>query len=210
MKTFLRWTIRILAAALVLALALLAVGSLFLRRVTSDDMAPTLLPGDIVWIVPHTPTRGDVVRIPDPNDPDHFVLRRIIAEPEQKVRFDENGLRVNGKRVRQQDPVAVDGVVTTKETIWSKPPARASSWFVHRADRESSWKTEPYEVPAGQWYVLADNREWALDSRWWGAVDASAVTGVVRLRIGPPDGLGTTKEKPERGYVTWMKGVPVD
>ena len=81
---------------------------------------------------------------------------------------------------------------------------------VLRADREPTWKTEPYEVPASQWYVLADNREWALDSRWWGAVDASTVKGVVRLRIGPSDELGTKKDEPHRGPVTWMKGVPVD
>jgi signal peptidase I len=210
MKTFLRWTLRLLVGAVAVAVVLLLVASLFLRKVTSDDMAPTLLPGDYVWIVPVTPTRGDIVRIPDPNDPEQYVLRRIVADPEQKVRFDENGLRVNGKRVRQQDPVAVDGVVTTKETIWSKPPARASSWFIWRADRDATWKTEPYEVPANHWYVLADNREWALDSRWWGAVDASAVTGVVRLRIGPSDELGAKKDEPHRGPVTWMKGVPVD
>ena len=53
-------------------------------------------------------------------------------------------------------------------------------------------------------------REWALDSRWWGAVDSSAVTGVVRLRIGHPDELGTKKDKPHRGPATWMTGVPVD
>jgi signal peptidase I len=206
----LRWVLRILGGLLVVAVVLLAIASLFLRRVTTDDMAPTLQPGDLVWIVPMTPTRGDIVRIPDPNDPARYVLRRIVAEPEQKVRFDDGGLRVNGKRVRQQDPISADGVITTKETIWSKPPARACTWYVLRADRESTWKTEPYEVPANQWYVLADNREWALDSRWWGAVDASAVSGVVRLRIGRPDELGTKKDKPHRGPVTWMKGVPAD
>jgi signal peptidase I len=206
----LRWALRVLAVLFAVSVVLLAVASLFLRRVTSDDMAPALLPGDLVWIVPVTPTRGDIVRIPDPNDPDRYVLRRIVAEPEQKVRFDEGGLRVNGKRVRQQDPVAVDGVITTKETIWSKPPARATTWYIRRADREPTWKTEPYEVPADHWYVLADNREWALDSRWWGAVDKSAVTGVVRLRIGPSDELGTKKDQPHRGPLTWMKGVPED
>ncbi len=206
----LRVTLRVLLGLLAVAVVLLVVASAFLRRVTSDEMAPMLLPGDIVWIVPLTPTRGDVVRIADPNDPDRMVLRRIVAEAEQKVRFDEGGLRVNGKRVRQQDPGAVDGVVTARETIWSKPPARASSWFITRADRDPSWKSEAYEVPLGHWYVLADNREWALDSRWWGAVDASAVTGVVRLRIGPADNLGPTDKDPDRGRVSWTKGVPAD
>jgi signal peptidase I len=210
MRVFLRWSLRVVLALLAVTVVLLAIGSAFLRKVTSDDMAPMLLPGDIVWIVPLTPTRGDIVRIPDPNDPARTVLRRIVAEPEQKVRFDDGGLRINGKRVRQQEPASVDGVVTAKETIWSKPPARASAWFVRQADRESSWKTEPYEVPLNHWYVLADNREWALDSRWWGAVDASTVQGVVRLRIGPKDNLGPNEKDPDRGVITWMKGVPVD
>jgi signal peptidase I len=94
----LRWVLRVLVGLLAMAVVLLAVASVFLRRVMTDDMAPTLRRGDLVWIVPMTPTRGDIVRMPDPNDPAHYVLRRIVAEPEQKVRFDEGGLRVNGKR----------------------------------------------------------------------------------------------------------------
>jgi signal peptidase I len=197
-----RLVARLLLTLVALAVVVAIVAACFLRKVQSDEMAPTLLPGDLVWVLPLTPTRGDIVQLEDPNDPGRLVLRRVVAEPAQKVRFDEGGLRVNGKRVRQQEPVAVDGIVTAKETIWSKPPARATSWFVQKADREASWKTEPYEVPADSWYVLSDNREWALDSRWWGAIPGGTVKGVVRARIGPKD--------EHRGPVTWLVGVPED
>ena len=44
-----------------------------------------------------------------------------------------------------------------------------------------------FEVPEGHWFLLADNRDGAVDSRWWGPVPESRIQGVVRLRQGPED-----------------------
>lgn len=63
------------------AAALLAVR---LRRVevSGTSMAPTLLPGDRLLVVPPRRLRpGDLVVLPDPRDPDRPFVKRVAAIP---------------------------------------------------------------------------------------------------------------------------------
>lgn len=187
---------RLRTIALVL-LALVAVAAIAVavpaRRVVGDEMAWTLRDGDWVWIVPDRVRKADVVWVEDPLDPSRTVLRRVVAVAGQKVVIDDGGVRVNGKRIRQQemgDPPneAPPGETVLKEVIWSKPPARANKYFPILSDRPVRWSSDGVvEVPDGHWYVLADNRDAALDSRWWGPVPQSAIKGVVRARWGEAD-----------------------
>ena len=187
--------LRILAAALGTTLLLAAVACLApLRTVAGDDMSWSLRPGDHVWVVPDRVRRADIVLVTDPLDPSRRVLRRAIAHGGQRVKVEDGTVRVDGKRVRQQEmgdpPQVTEGPELTvlKEVIWSKPPARANRFFPTISDRATRWSSPGVvEVPEGHWYVLADNRDSALDSRWWGPVPESDIHGVVRARYGEAD-----------------------
>ncbi len=184
---------------LLFLLALVAIAALVpMRRVQGDEMSPNLQPGDLIWVLPVTPLRGDIVVLRDPLDPDRRILRRTLTGGDTKVRWDEGGLRVNGKRVRQTDMGDLDGDSLQQEVIWSKPPARAKNWLVRLRRPAAFWTAGTVEVPEDHWYLLVDDRDRALDSRWWGPVHQDAIEGVVRLRIGPSD--------PWRGPVEWLRG----
>lgn len=185
--------------ALILLLALLvAVALLPVRRVADDDMSPNLQRGDLVWVLPVKPLRGDVVVLTDPLDPDHTVLRRTLTDGDTKVVWDDGGARINGKRLRQSDMGMLEGDRLMKEVIWSKPPARAASWLVRLRKPPAPWSADKVAVPEGHWYLLADDRDRAIDSRWWGPVPETALRGVVRLRVGKPDEW--------RGWIQWLEG----
>lgn len=185
-----------LGLALIVLASLLAIATAVpMRRVVGGDMSWTLRDGDLVWILPDRIRKADVVLVTDPLDPSRRVLRRVVAAGGERVRIDDGSLRVNGKRVRQLemgDPPDADpngpGETVLKEVIWSKPPARANKYFPTMADRRIRFSSDGVvEVPEGHIYVLADNRDAALDSRWWGPVPESAVHGVVRARWGEAD-----------------------
>ncbi len=178
-----RW-LKVLA---LLALLVIAAAMATVRRVGGDDMRPTLQPGDLVVVLPVQPLRGDIVVLRDPLDPDRRIFRRALTGGDTKVRWDEGGLRVNGKRVRQTDMGELDGDSVQQEVIWSKPPARAKNWLVLLRKPAAFWTSDTVEVPEEHWYLLADDRDRAMDSRWWGPVPGSAIDGVVRLRVGPKD-----------------------
>ena len=183
--------IKLLLCVLVLVLLSLI---LTMRRVTTEEMAWTLRPGDWVWSFDMEPIVGDVVQLADPLDPGRMVLRRVIAGPEDRVRYEDGSIRVNGKRIRQTDmgrqPLAdgEDRMRIYKEVIWSRPPARPTNWLIVRMLKPVQWKTDGRVlVPEGHWFLLADNRDQAMDSRVWGPVPQSSIEGVVRMRLGPED-----------------------
>lgn len=176
------------ARALAALLALVAVAAgVTGRKVHGDTMAPNIRDGEWVFLAPLAPIRGDVVALKDPLDPSRTVLRRVIAGPRQKVTYEDGELRVEVKRIRQKE-MGEDGVYrVTQETMWSKPPARANNWLLRLRKEPVQWKAPVVSVPEDHWYLLADNRDDGLDSRWWGPVAAADLLGVVRLRVGTAD-----------------------
>jgi signal peptidase I len=179
---------RLLPRLLLLLLALLLLAALVpLRVVADDEMSPGLQRGDLIWVLPVAPLRGDVVVLDDPLDPGRTILRRTLTGPETKVSWDDGGVRVAGKRVRQSDMGVLEEDRLIEELIWSKPPAREKTWRVRLRKQPAPWLAEELVVPEGHWYLLADDRDRALDSRSFGTVPEAALQGVVRLRLGPPD-----------------------
>ncbi|MBL8614379.1 MAG: signal peptidase I [Deltaproteobacteria bacterium] len=183
-------------AALVIAvigalIVILAVGA---RQIADDEMAWSLRRGEWVWLH-RGPTRAwdgllpaDVVLVADPLQSGRTVLRRVVATGGQTVTFDEGGVRVNAKRLRVQEMGDQPGVFVRKETIWSKPPARANDYLLMVDNPTTRWAAAgEVKVPEGHLFLLADARDLALDSRWWGPVPASSVIGVVRAHLAEPD-----------------------
>jgi signal peptidase I len=129
--------------------------------VTSASMSPTVRPGDRLLVdklTPHFagPDRGDLVTFSSPND-GQLLVKRVVALPGDTVRMDDAVLVVNGHRVREPyvDHRSIDG-----------------TYF------------GPVTVPPHHLYVLGDNRFGSIDSRVYGAIDASSVNGRV-LRVMP-------------------------
>ena len=174
-----------MAALLALILVLLL---LPIRQVASDEMAWSLQAGELVWILPQRIRRGDIVLLKDPLDPNRRILRRAVGAPGQKIRYEEDTIRVNGKRIRQQDMGRDGDFRIMKEVIWSSPPARANPHFIRIKLKPIKWQLGgKVTVPEGHWYLMADDRDQALDSRWWGPVSEDQILGVVRFRLGKED-----------------------
>jgi signal peptidase I len=159
-----------LAGLLVVLLAASVVGLLPVQvmRVGSGSMAPAVDTGDLVLVVPATGPvrRRDVVAAPHP-DTGVLLVKRVVA--------------VGGDRVALEDGVlVVDGVAVCEPSI---DPARLDGvWF------------GPVVVPEGQLFLLGDDRGESIDSRDFGPVRASAVTGQVRVRVWPsPGGLAVDR-----------------
>lgn len=178
-----RFGTQIFALCLVIGIVLIA-GS---RTVRGIDMAPSIMDGDRVWVVPGIePLPGDVVMLADPMDPAHTILRRVLAIGGQSITYDEGTIRVGKRRLRKQAMGDAEEHLVAQETLWAKKPERGHAWltrqFAHPASR---WSAEEVTVAEDALYVLADDRDTPLDSRWWGPIPRSAVQGVVRLRWGP-------------------------
>ena len=194
-----------------LALAALALGALGLSRVfrlslaPDGDMAPSLLAGELILLGPLGELeRGDVVLVADPAQPDRRVLRRVAALAGSEVVLRGGGLSVDsqGARLAEMGRAGPDIVLS-----------ESNRYLVQRADRRFAEPDRSWQIGADQVFVLADEREGPVDSRWWGPLPSSAVQGRLWWRLTGTDAwraapaqraqdgpwIPVSKQKPEEG-----------
>lgn len=166
----------IAAVVVVLVVLLLWSNSNFIRYVVpSESMVSTFEIGDQVFAEKHAydneaPKQGDIVTFAYADastDDDTILVKRVAALAGQTVDLKEGA-------------VYVDGNILNEEYTEGRPtyPLKSSSI------------TYPYTVPAGHIWVMGDNRVNSIDSRWFGAVPLSNLTGKVSLRYWPLNRFG--------------------
>ncbi len=185
------------ARVVVLALALFVVIRSFgveAFKIASGSMEHTLFEGDFLLVnklvygagIPglgrklpalHSPRRGDVVVFVFPVDPSRNYVKRIVGVPGDTLEMREGVLVRNGKRVDERyvqrnagDPDDADG-----DFRWQTAYLVGRSPLAHYHPSRNNWG--PLVVPAGDYFVLGDNRDNSSDSRYWGFVPDSLVRG---------------------------------
>lgn len=161
------------AEALIVALALALVIRAFVVqafKIPSESMLGTLQVGDHLLAskfaygvkIPFTdkyiyegtdPQRGDIIIFQYPNDPSVDYIKRVIGVPGDVIEMRDKQLYRNGQPVKEDyirntDP---DGVEPLRDNY------------------------APVTVPPGKYFVMGDNRDNSLDSRFWGFVDRKAI-----------------------------------
>jgi signal peptidase I len=136
--------------------------------IPSSSMVPTLGVHDRILVQKaffswHDVREGDIVvfRHP-PRDhcpgPQDDLVKRVIALPGQTIYSSGNSIYINGRLLAEpylprDDPLG--------------PPIASAQ--------------HPYRVPAGDFYMLGDNRDISCDSRYWGPIKGSSIVGRVVL-----------------------------
>ena len=166
------------AESIIIALVLALVIRTFVVqafKIPSGSMEPTLEIGDHLLVnkfiygikIPLTslnlfpwesPQRGDVVVFIYPLEPDKDFIKRVIAVGGDTVRMVNKRLYINGAEV--PDPHAV---------------YREDTLLLGGAQKMHDFG--PVIVPRGSLFVLGDNRDHSLDSRFWGFVPLKDVLG---------------------------------
>jgi signal peptidase I len=111
------------------------------------------------------PKRGDVVVFALPREPQTVYVKRIIGLPGDRLQLVAGRLYINGEVVpRKTLTVATaEGDVPTYEEML--PGGVTHLIEEEYGDAAVLDNTEVFEVPAGSYFVLGDNRDNSLDSR---------------------------------------------
>lgn len=107
------------------------------------------------------PLRGDIIVFRYPKDTTRDFIKRVIGVPGDIVEIKNGVVYVNGQALREAYT------------------ADAPSYFL-AAER----------VPAGQYFVLGDNRNNSSDSHVWGLVPEENIIGRALFSYWPPDTWG--------------------
>jgi signal peptidase I len=147
-------------------------------------MEPSLLAGEYFTVRPMTRDRvavlepGSLVAHAFPPDPSKQFVKRIVGVPGDTLLMESGHLMRNSHLV--SEPYAWHGD-STVDPVWDDflwqarylLPSVASSRY--KASRDN-WG--PLLVPANVYFVLGDNRDNSLDSRYWGFLPFEDVRGM--------------------------------
>lgn len=165
--------------------------------ITSGSMEGTLMVGDLLILnkvaygapVPGTqkrlpgytaPSRGDVVVFRAQHDT-LDVIKRLIGLPGDTLSMKDGDLYLNGRK--QTEPYVRHISPNSDGTHpWMEWQFRYLTSDVARENyRPTRDNWGPIVVPAGHYFLLGDNRDESLDSRFWGFLDPARVKGKATL-----------------------------
>ena len=142
----------------------------------------------------NSPQRGDVMVFRYPPKPSLVYIKRVVGVPGDEVAYLNKTLSINGKplpKVEQPDFFDEDALRYAKqfqETNGSKRylllndadrPAfvAGADDFEYRQNCRYSSEGVVCKVPAGHYFMMGDNRDNSLDSRYWGFVPEKNIVG---------------------------------
>ncbi len=137
----------------------------------SNSMLPTLTQDEtflvLKGIFAGSAERGDVVVFRPPSEPGVDYVKRIAGLPGDRIRVSHRVLFVNDQPVHREKMDMADGFIRYRETL---PYGR--SYEVKDIDGPEGFadNTDNVIVPEGQCFVLGDNRDNSLDSRFSGKI----------------------------------------
>lgn len=165
-------------------------------RIPSGSMMPTLLVGDFLLVNKFTygirlpvinkkiveinePKRGDIVVFRFPKDPTVDYIKRIIGLPGDKVSYHNKQLHINGVPAVQVSLGSYTGLGQGDDMTGAEHLTESLMGVDHDIlVRQGSDSAEgSYLVPAGNYFVMGDNRDNSNDSRYWGTVPEANLVG---------------------------------
>jgi signal peptidase I len=181
-------------------------------KIPSGSMERTLLVGDFLLVnklvygaeVPFTgkrlpalrePRLGDVVVFQWPQDVTKNFVKRLVGMPGDTLAMENGQLVRNGRAVRESYVVHTDPDMDPAgdEFRWQRDYlVRTAEAMPGYHPSRNNWG--PIVVPQRQYFMLGDNRDNSLDSRYWGFVPDSLIRGrplVVYYSYQPDSGTHT-------------------
>lgn len=165
-------------------------------RIPSGSMIPTLLVGDFILVNKFTygirlpvlnwkiidldePQRGDVVVFRYPLDPSTPFIKRVVGLPGDTVRYENKSLYINGEKVTEVPQGSYLGVRSAAQHTGADLFIEQLGEVEHPIIVTPTMPTinGEFKVPAGQYFVLGDNRDNSRDSRFWGYVPDANLIG---------------------------------
>jgi signal peptidase I len=130
----------------------------FVYAPTAAGMERTLMPIGTI-------RRGDVLVFKSPVEPERDLIKRVIGLPGDRLEQKEKKIYINGQPL--DEPYV----------FFLEPPRHNSELTEASTSSDPRENYGPVTVPPNQYFMMGDNRDNSLDSRYWGFMPADYVKG---------------------------------
>jgi signal peptidase I len=125
-------------------------------RHPAESMSPGIMKGDCflarkVSSPVATPSRGEIIVFPFPEDRTKLFVKRVIGLPGEQIEIKDKQVFIDGKPLKDLWGVHRDSITIPMN--------------VSRRDH-----MPPLKIPQDSVFVMGDNRDYSLDSRFWGTL----------------------------------------
>ncbi len=195
-------------------------------RIPSESMEPTLLVGDFLLVdkqgiglqtgMNPFPSekirRGDIIVFHYPLDSSIHLIKRVIGLPGDHLKLHEGHVYIDGTALNEPyavyRPSSPDNFRDNFPRLQTADPEIDSRWWVRMHTLIDNGELI---IPAGNYFVLGDNRNDSEDSRYWGFVPRENIVGrpvliYFSLRPTSTAELNGT-QSPERTHFSLLESV---
>ena len=188
-------------------------------NIPSSSMVPTLLIGDYLVVTKYnygysrhsfpfslpiipkgrlfgrSPERGDIVIFKVPTDNKTDYIKRVIGLPGDRIQVANGRLYINDvqvprEKIGEEDwKIENEGLVHYTKYMETLPNG-VQHWIYERSDTMQFDDTDVILVPDGFYFMMGDNRDNSLDSRYFGFVPAQNLEGKARFIFYSNNGAG--------------------
>ncbi len=137
------------------------------------------IPGTRVRIPGYSSVRrGDVLVFDPPHEDDLKLVKRLIGIPGDTVSMKDGVLTLNGKLQDEPYVKHVDPTGDRPDDAWMSWQAEHLVGGVPKASyRPTRDNWGPLVIPEDRYFMLGDNRDTSLDSRYWGLLEGWRLEG---------------------------------
>ncbi|HEY4497797.1 signal peptidase I [Candidatus Giovannonibacteria bacterium RIFCSPHIGHO2_02_FULL_46_20] len=163
------------AVVIILSAILLRLFVIDSFTVQGDSMAPSILPGNYVFInklayrFGNEPRRGDIVVLATPSTQQKHIIKRIIALPKERIIIENGVIRIKNSR---ED----DGRIIEEQYLALS--ANGQDALDTPAVGITYINLDPQE-----YFILGDNRQISIDSRVLGPINKWEIKGRVFVAL---------------------------
>jgi len=187
-------------------------------NIPSSSMVPTLLIGDYLFVTkfdygyskhsfPYSvplipkgrifaefPQRGDIVIFKKPPENTTDYIKRVIGLPGDTIQMKNGRLYINDQIVQREEKGQELWQTELGELLYTRYTETLPGGVTHDIyevnDSSEYDNTTPITVPEDSFFMMGDNRDNSLDSRYFGVVPAVNLEGKARLIFYSTNGNG--------------------